>query len=324
MGNANKIYNAGGKSLSFIQVSSFISVKILRLVTGILILLGIGFADMTACVSIQSRQIPISSSYHDYNKILSEQELFDLAQKITVKVITEEAGGSGIIIKKTNNSYFVLTNNHVLQNSSNYKIKTYDSQIYSAEIVKKIKFGKNDLALLQFSSKSSYKVAALGKSTNIEVGDSIIAVGYPFQEDRPKLEKFKFTIGKISIANEKILAGGYQIGYTNEVEKGMSGGAVINLRGEVIAINGMHAYPIFGDPYIYTDNTKPCKPMRELMIESSWAIPIETFKKLAVDFYNDTKDKTLSEPLMRSNVDEVPYHILLMRSRADSAKTCTW
>ncbi len=294
----------------------------MRLLTGTLILLGIGFMDITACVSSQSRQIPISNNYIDYNKTLSEQELLDLAQKITVKIITEESGGSGIIIKKTDNSYFVVTNNHVLQNSRKYKIKTHDNQIYSAEIVKKIKFGKNDLALLQFSSKSSYKVAALGKSTNIEVGDSIIAVGYPFQEDRSKLEKFKFTNGKISIVNEKILDGGYQIGYTNEVEKGMSGGAVINLRGEVIGINGMHAYPIFGDPYIYTDKTKPCKPMRELMIESSWAIPIETFKKLAVDFYDDTKDKTLLEPVRQPNLDEIPYHVLLMRSRADSAKTC--
>ena len=278
--------------------------------------------DMIVCVSIQSCHIPIFSSSHDYNKILSEQELFDLAQKITVKVITEEAGGSGIIVKKINNSYFVLTNNHVLQNSSNYKIKTQDGQIYSAEIVKKIGFSKNDLALLQFSSKSTYKVATLAKSTNIAVGDSIIAVGYPFQEDRSKLEKLKFTIGKISVINEKVLDGGYQIGYTNEVEKGMSGGAVIDFRGEVIGINGMHAYPIFGDPYIYTDNTKPCKPMHELMVESSWAIPIETFKKIAVNFYDDTKDKLLPESLRRSNLDEVPYHILLMRSRADSAKRC--
>ena len=294
----------------------------MRLITGTLILLAIGFMDITACVSSQSRQIPISNNYIDYNKTLSEQELLDLAQKITVKIITEESGGSGIIIKKTDNSYFVVTNNHVLQNSNKYKIKTHDSQIYNAEIVKKIEFSKNDLALLQFSSKLSYKVAALGKLTNIEVGDSIIAVGYPFQQDRTQLEKFKFTNGKISIVNEKILAGGYQIGYTNEVEKGMSGGAVINLRGEVIAINGMHAYPIFGDPYIYTDNTKPCKPMRELMIESSWAIPMETFKKLAGDFYDETKDKTLLEPLIKANLDEVPYHVLLMRYRADSAKTC--
>jgi len=295
----------------------------LRLITGTLILLGIGLMDITACVSIQSRQLPILSSYHDYNKILSEQELLDLAQKITVKVITEEAGGSGIIIKKTNNSYFVLTNNHVLQNSSKYKIKTQDGQIHSAEIVKKIGFSKNDLALLQFSSKSNYKVATLAKSTNIEVGDSIIAVGYPFQEDRSKLEKLKFTIGKISIVNEKILDGGYQIGYTNEVEKGMSGGAVINFRGEVIGINGMHAYPIFGDPYIYTDNTKPCKPMHELMVESSWAIPIETFKKLAISLYDDIKDKPLPESLRVSNLNEIPYQVLQMRSRADSAKRCT-
>lgn len=51
--------------------------------------------------------------------------------------------------------------------------------------------------------------------------------------------------------------------------------------GQVVGINGMHAYPLWGDPYVFKDGSLPCPKMRAVMEQSSWAIPIETFAKLA-------------------------------------------
>jgi serine protease DegQ len=87
---------------------------------------------------------------------------------------------------------------------------------------------------------------------------------------------FKFTTGKISLIASKALEGGYQVGYSNNIEKGMSGGPVLNGKGEVIAVNGMHQEPLWGDPYIYQDGSKPKSSLFSMFSRSSWAIPMET------------------------------------------------
>ena len=56
----------------------------------------------------------------------------------------------------------------------------------------------------------------------------------------------------------------------------MSGGPVMNLSGQVIAINGVHAEPLWGNPYNWDDGTVPSEQDSAKLAESSWAIPIET------------------------------------------------
>ncbi|MGB7417004.1 MAG: serine protease, partial [Thermosynechococcaceae cyanobacterium] len=92
---------------------------------------------------------------------------------------------------------------------------------------------------------------------------------------------FTVTTGRISLISPKVLEGGYQLGYTNLIEKGMSGGPVLNTQGEVIAINGTHQEPLWGNPYRFADGTKPPLQMRPILLKSSWAIPMETFRQFA-------------------------------------------
>ena len=54
----------------------------------------------------------------------------------------------------------------------------------------------------------------------------------------------------------------------------MSGGALLNSKGEVVAVNGMHAYPLIGRPYIYEDGTTPKEKLINEMVHYSWGIPI--------------------------------------------------
>lgn len=224
------------------------------------------------------------------------EALNSLAQQITVKVFAGETWGSGILIGREGETYTVLTNEHVLHGQDEYQIQSPTGQVYAGFRYQGTDFGSDDLALVQFigsedASAGGYVQAALGKAQTLDVGDVVFAAGFPVaasgesegteaaQGDEIP-DGFKFTNGQVTLVSNKILEGGYQLGYTNAVEKGMSGGPVLNLNGEVVAINGMHAYPIWGNPYVFTDGSHPCESLRRLMVESSWAIPVERFMPL--------------------------------------------
>jgi S1-C subfamily serine protease len=266
------------------------------------------------------------------------QKLHEYARSITVKVLSAQGWGSGIIIQRQGQLYTVVTNEHVLNNQErSYQIQTPDGRIYEAVEDPNINFPDRDLALLQFQSTDvEYEVAVLGDSSTLKEGDGTIAVGFPFHPDRAIDTGFKFTAGRISLVAEKSLVDGYQVGYTNEVEKGMSGGPVLNFEGQVIAINGMHAHPLWGDPYIYQDGSRPCPQMREIMERSSWAIPIQTFLQSAPQLHLTAIAKTPapSPPSMPvtapssntaalGNSPTLPREVLQIRQQAEEAKLCS-
>ncbi|HAZ45779.1 MAG TPA: serine protease [Cyanobacteria bacterium UBA11369] len=217
---------------------------------------------------------------------LSGEQLQSLAKSLTVKILSQEVLGSGILLQKQEEVYTIITNAHVLRaGDPPYKIETPDGKIYAAVVVKTAKFEGNDLSLLQFRSKSDYAVAKLGATP--QAGDEVFAAGFPFTASPTKDRGFVFRTGKVWRVLDKALEGGYQVGYTNDIEKGMSGGPLLNRRGEVVGINGMHAYPLWGDPYIFKDGSEPEPALREQMSRYSWGIPMETFKHLGFELVNN-------------------------------------
>lgn len=207
-------------------------------------------------------------------------QLRDTARSITVKVISGESWGSGILLDQQGQRYTVVTNAHVLSPGDEVRVQTPDDRVYPATSLEVDRFEGYDLAIVTFESQEiEYPIAAIA-DTPVREGDAVVAVGFPFSGDLAVDSGFKFTMGRVSLIPERSLVDGYHIGYTNDVEKGMSGGPVLNDRGEVVAINGMHAYPLWGDPYIYRDGSRPCPPLHEIMERSSWAIPIQTFRQI--------------------------------------------
>lgn len=208
---------------------------------------------------------------------------YKISKSITVKVVADDFLGSGVIVAQQDNIYTVLTNDHVLRaGEAPYQIQTSDGQMYEAEVkLRESALRENDLAVLQFTSpKTSYNIAHL--ETTIVPEEKVFAAGFPYaQANQDSMEtSFAFVPGSIFLLLDKPLEGGYQLGYTNEVEKGMSGGPLLNSQGKVIAINGMHAYPLWGDPYVYKDGTAPTAHLHQQMSKYSWGIPIQTWQQL--------------------------------------------
>ncbi|MEH2054312.1 S1 family peptidase [Nostoc sp.] len=209
---------------------------------------------------------------------LSLNQLRDRGRAITVKVLAGQGWGSGILIKKQGQVYTVITNAHVLRIGKSYQIQTADGKIYTAQPIKSTQFPDDDLGLLSFRSANNYAIAAIA-SSSLAVGDETFATGYPDEQ-----QGLVFTTGKVEYLLPKAFRGGYQLGYSNDIFKGMSGGPLLNRRGELVGINGKHKYPLWGNTYIFKDGSTPVLQVRQKFDASSWAVPIQTFLQLAPQF----------------------------------------
>ncbi|MDJ0729394.1 MAG: serine protease [Crocosphaera sp.] len=224
-----------------------------------------------------------NSHTNDLTLTNQEQAIKTYAQKITVKVFSGQNSGSGILIQRKGNVYQVLTNDHVLlfgRQQQAYKIQTPDGNIYVATPVNQFDFQNYDLGVLQFISDQVYEVVSFSQLTSPNLGEKVYAAGFPYVTDNSDNDGFTFTTGKVNLISDLSFRGGYKIGYTNDVKKGMSGGPLLNEKKEIVGINGRHKYPAWGNPYIFEDGTIASPEKKEEMSQYSWAIPINTFLKL--------------------------------------------
>ncbi len=140
--------------------------------------------------------------------------------------------GSGVIVRREGNTYYVLTNDHVVGDADRINILLDDSREFDAELVGKD--ARKDLAMVSFESRDDIPVARLGDSETLRVGDWVIAIGSPFG--------FQSTVtaGIISAVGRR---GGPQGNISDfiqtdaSINQGNSGGALVNLRGQVVGIN---------------------------------------------------------------------------------------
>ncbi|WP_299486692.1 serine protease [Acaryochloris sp. IP29b_bin.137] len=208
----------------------------------------------------------------------SIQWLRHRAQAITATVWVDQRWSSGVVIQRQGMVYTVVTNQHVVNSGEAFWVTMPDGKRYEAELKSHAGLTGQDLAVLKFRSREVvYLTAILAPSLKLVPGTPVFASGFPIAQQSPQ---FRFTTGHISLVSDKVLQGGYQVGYTNPIEKGMSGGPVLNRQGQVVAINGMHAYPLWGNPYIFTDGSRPSAEELKVMQKSSWAIPSERLRHL--------------------------------------------
>ena len=136
--------------------------------------------------------------------------------------------GTGFIIDPKG---FILTNNHVVEQTDEIRVRTADGKEFAAKIVGRDPI--TDLALIRIKSDIPFIPLTLGDSNQLEVGDWVIAIGNPFGLGNT------VTAGIVSAKYRQIGAGAYDnfIQTDTPINLGNSGGPLLNTDGEVIGIN---------------------------------------------------------------------------------------
>jgi len=151
--------------------------------------------------------------------------------------------GSGIIVKRSGDTVYVLTNNHVVDNASDISVRLTDQRVFKATVVGTDP--RKDIALVSFSTRENVAIAELGDSSSLQVGDLVLAVGNPLGFEST------VTMGMVSALGRRGPQGGSST-YTDYIQtdaainQGNSGGALVNIDGQVIGINTWIAAPSGG------------------------------------------------------------------------------
>ena len=136
--------------------------------------------------------------------------------------------GSGFIIDKEG---YIVTNNHVVENADQIKVKLADEKEFDAELVGRDP--KTDLALIKITANTELSPIKMGDSDKANVGNWVVAIGSPFGLEQT------VTAGIVSAKGRIIGFGPYEdfIQTDASINPGNSGGPLINMQGEVVGIN---------------------------------------------------------------------------------------
>ncbi|HNS77892.1 MAG TPA: DegQ family serine endoprotease [Syntrophorhabdus sp.] len=136
--------------------------------------------------------------------------------------------GSGFIIDREG---YIVTNNHVVENADEIKVKLASGKEFDAKVVGRDP--KTDLALIKIKGGSDLQPLQLGDSDALKIGSWVVAVGSPFGLEQT------VTAGIVSAKGRTIGAGPYDnfIQTDASINPGNSGGPLINTKGEVVGIN---------------------------------------------------------------------------------------
>lgn len=174
-----------------------------------------------------------------------EQSVVGIKAVNDKSLLKKESFGSGVVISKNNNKYYIVTNRHVVVHQN----KIYDNiDIYLGNVdlyldARLISYDeKIDLALVEVETDILLKVCELGSDADLKKGKFCIAVGSPYQ-----LETYynSVIVGNISNINCMITESNYfykeltneYIQTTATLNIGCSGGGLFNLSGKLIGIN---------------------------------------------------------------------------------------
>lgn len=189
-----------------------------------------------------------------------------------------EGAGSGIIISKTDDELLILTNNHVVDNAEELSIqfvngKSVDARIKGTSEKKDVAVVSVKLSALDNETISSIKIATIGDSSKLKVGNGIIAIGNALGYGQ------SVTTGVVSAVDREVTIDGItskMIQIDAAINGGNSGGALLNSAGEVVGINSVK----------YSSNSSSSASIEGM----GFAIPITDVKDLIEKLMNGTND----------------------------------
>lgn len=192
-----------------------------------------------------------------------------------------EGAGSGIIVSKTDTELLILTNYHVIEEAKELTVQFVNEKNVDATV--KGTSERRDVAVIAIALKdlddetiSKIKIATLGDSNNLKVGNGIIAIGNALGYGQ------SVTTGVVSALNREVTVDNVtskMIQIDAAINGGNSGGALVNSNGEVVGINSVK----------YSSSGLSSSASVEGM---GFAIPITDVRELINGLMNGEEDKS--------------------------------
>lgn len=141
-----------------------------------------------------------------------------------------QALGSGVVINAEKG--YVVTNNHVLDNADKIQVRLYDGRKYDAKVIGKDP--RTDVALIQLIDFKNLTAIKIADSEQLRVGDYTVAIGNPYGLGQTATSGIVSALGRSGLNIEN-----YEnfIQTDAAINRGNSGGALVNLNGELIGLN---------------------------------------------------------------------------------------
>jgi len=199
-------------------------------------------SDVTTAVSkVQDAVVSIinlqsTSSNDQLGGLFGSDESNSSSNDSTLETASE---GSGVIYKKSGDTAYIVTNNHVVEGQKELQVVLADGTKVTATLVGTDSY--TDLAVLKISSSKVTTVATFGDSSALKVGEPAIAIGSPLGSEYEN----SVTEGIISSLNRQVTSTNDEGEAVNinaiqtdaAINPGNSGGPLINIEGQVVGIN---------------------------------------------------------------------------------------
>lgn len=199
-------------------------------------------SDVTTAVSkVQDAVVSIinlqsTSSNDQLGGLFRSDESDSSSNDSTLEIASE---GSGVIYKKSGDTAYIVTNNHVVEGQEELQVVLADGTKVTATLVGTDSY--TDLAVLKISSSKVTTVATFGDSSALKVGEPAIAIGSPLGSEYAN----SVTEGIISSLNRQVTSTNDEgeavsinaIQTDAAINPGNSGGPLINIEGQVVGIN---------------------------------------------------------------------------------------
>ena len=208
------------------------------------------------------------------------------------------ASGSGVIIGKNDSELLIVTNNHVVEDSTALSVQFVDGKSYDAEI--KGTDSDVDLAVIAIplsaisqDTLNSISFAKYGDSDSVSVGDQVVAIGNALGYGQ------SVTTGIISAKNRDISTeGGTESGLLQTdaaINPGNSGGALLNMNGELIGINVAKYSDTTVEGMGYSIPSKKVKEIVEGLSKRTTRAKVSQEEKGYIGIQGKTVDSSISE-----------------------------
>ena len=193
-------------------------------------------------------------------------EASEQSQRKQAIVLLRDTGGnqlgSGVLMAETNGGYWLATNRHVVEEQKAVCVQTVDRRVITALVLPPAKAAASaelDLALLWMPAAGANRLAVAytgPTSTPATALPLVVATGYPAPlQLNPEDPNYTEDSGLLVPLLKQPLQGGFDLAYTSEVQKGMSGGGLFIGR-QLIGINGAHSKPLWSGQWL-SESGKP-------------------------------------------------------------------